>query len=106
MRVVDALNWTMLGTSLACVFLALFLPVILTGYFSIESLQHAVLSFILTLFIGSLFRIKLVALILAWMIATMDGAVIGGFAGTVLGYVSASLVLRRVSPRDEIDLKA
>lgn len=67
---------------------------------------HVTLSLVITSLASWLFQLSLSNVLLAWIVAATIGALVGGFVGSVLGCLSATFVLHRVSARDDVDLEA
>lgn len=67
---------------------------------------HVTLSLVITSLASWLFHLSLSNVLLAWIVAATIGALVGGFVGSVLGCLSATFVLHRVSARDDVDLEA
>ncbi len=93
----------------ACFVVVLVLPAIVgllidgvSGY----GLLRVTLSMVITSLASWLFQLSLGNVLLAWLVATTIGALIGGFVGSFLDCLSATFVLHRVSASDDVDLEA
>jgi hypothetical protein len=89
-----------IGSLLA--FVSILIADIVAGY----GVMRVALSIVVTSLASWLFQLSFGSLLLAWIVATIIGACIGGFVGSFLGSLSATVVLHRVSARDDVDLGA
>lgn len=89
-----------IGSLLA--FVSILIADIVSGY----GVMRVTLSIVITSLASWLFQLSFGSLLLAWIVATIIGALIGGFVGSFLGSLSATVVLHRVSARDDVDLGA
>jgi hypothetical protein len=64
---------------------------------------HVSLSLIVASIATWALRLSPGALLLAWMLASTIGALVGGVVGSFLGYLSAAFVLHRASAGDDVD---
>ena len=98
----------------ACLVSILFLPSIFGLLIDIAALvillllsTYGVIYTALSVIVASLatwaFRLSPGGVLLAWILATTIGALVGGFVGSLLGYLSAGFVLHRASAIDDVD---
>ena len=98
--VVLVLVLPVIGSLLA--FVSILIADVVSGY----GVMRVALSIVVTSLASWLFQLSVGSLLLAWIVATIMGALIGGFLGSFLGCLSATVVLHRVSARDDVDLGA